>query len=368
MWRSVSQAGHDVSIAGQARVTGVATLQGGVNVTHGAAVFAGDLLVTSVGEALAAVPGSRRLVATQHQASVRTAGGVAVGQSLHVSQSLNVGGTAFLGNDTDVAGSLSVAQHAQLATTVNVGGDLTVAGIHMVTNTLDATAPGADASIVTMGGVAVGKSVHVGGSLEVATNGQVAGDVGVGGGVIVAGVLSISNAMEATAPTAAASVSTSGGVAIAKSLQVGGEVMVAGNTVHAGTVDITSSMDATSLGAIASIRTLGGASIGKSLWVGGGLSVTGDLSFAHLSGQHVSSSGTLEVKGDSSLQGSLHVLGMLLPSTRHARAQVPVLTVCCVVAFAVLRSFGHRVERQHRLRGRVVCHQRHNPPRWRVGD
>ncbi len=127
-------------------------------------------------------------------------GGAAFAKSAFVGAALNVGGTSYFNG----------------AMTANT--NVTVGGILSVTNTTQSTLVG-NGSIITAGGLGVALNANIGGNMAVTGNTTITGNV------VTSGTVAFQNATEATSTTNAA-VTIVGGLGMGKDLHVGGNAFI----------------------------------------------------------------------------------------------------------------------------------------------
>ena len=271
--------------------TGSAIFSGGVSVAlntnvggnlsiTGTSTFTGNQIASGIVNITNTTDSS-----TLTAASLVTAGGASVGKTLRVGENavitggITVSGATVSLNTTVstnsasgafvVSGGVGVGGALNVADTLGVTGLATfsaatsTSGIASFLNVTDSTSLGSG-SIVTAGGIGVAKQLRVGTSLTVAGNTNVVA-------LNASGVVTFSNATEATAFNAAA-VKISGGLGVALKTILNSTLTVAGSTSLVGALSVSNVTDSSTT-ATGCATFAGGVGVTMNLNVGGGLSV-----------------------------------------------------------------------------------------------
>lgn len=155
----------------------------------------------------------------------------------------------------------NITQTADLSRWVNNSGTILSkvdkTGNFYINSTLDSTSSTSTASITTLGGISIGKSINIG-STTISTN-SITGALTIIGGIGVNSNIFIGSTADATSSLTPPSIKTLGGIVISKSIQIG------------------STVTSTSITSNSSITTLGGVSIAKDVYIGGILNTTNEV-------------------------------------------------------------------------------------------
>ena len=187
---------------------------------------------------------------------------------------------------SSISGSIVTSGGVGIAKNLNVGMDLSVLGdiasrgsfvqdgLFRVVNNTDSTAV-TNGSIVTTGGIGISRALNVG------TTATVTGSLSVGGASTLTGALSITNADDSLV-AGTGSLITAGGIKVGKSLVVdervvvGSSLIVNGESGHHGKLSVFNEEESTST-TTGSVVVSGGVGIAKSLFIGDDTSVHGSL-------------------------------------------------------------------------------------------
>ena len=281
--QSLSSGSH--SAGGAFRLTGGAGIGGNVSIGGSARIYTDltvddDLLVKDVAEVQGLFKATNTAdsgSATDVNASVRTAGGLAVAKKTFIGDDLNVGAGNFTvdgptGN-TLIAGTLGVTQNTNLSTftasgiatlqsTLNLGGSLNI-------NSSKFTVASVSGNTNIAGTLDVTNAVDFDSTLNVDGNADFNSGIDVtSGNATFAGLVQADNVTDSTGYSdASASVSTDGGLSVKKKAYVGGDFSVGG----------AAGIKASILAASGNTDIKGTLNVDDSVTFGGTLGVTGQI-------------------------------------------------------------------------------------------
>jgi hypothetical protein len=281
--QSLSSGSH--SAGGAFRLTGGAGIGGNVSIGGSARIYTDltvddDLLVKDVTEVQGLFKATNTAdsgSATDVNASVRTAGGLAVAKKTFIGDDLNVGAGNFTvdgptGN-TLIAGTLGVTQNTNLSTftasgiatlqsTLNLGGSLNI-------NSSKFTVASVSGNTNIAGTLDVTNAVDLDSTLNVDGNADFNSGIDVtSGNATFAGLVQADNVTDSTGYSdASASISTDGGLSVKKKAYVGGDFSVGG----------AAGIKASILAASGNTDIKGTLNVDDSVTFGGTLGVTGQI-------------------------------------------------------------------------------------------
>ena len=281
--QSLSSGSH--SAGGAFRLTGGAGIGGNVSIGGSARIYTDltvddDLLVKDVTEVQGLFKATNTAdsgSATDVNASVRTAGGLAVAKKTFIGDDLNVGAGNFTvdgptGN-TLIAGTLGVTQNTNLSTftasgiatlqsTLNLGGSLNI-------NSSKFTVASVSGNTNIAGTLDVTNAVDFDSTLNVDGNADFNSGIDVtSGNATFAGLVQADNVTDSTGYSdASASLSTDGGLSVKKKAYVGGDFSVGG----------AAGIKASILAASGNTDIKGTLNVDDSVTFGGTLGVTGQI-------------------------------------------------------------------------------------------
>ena len=242
----------------------------------------GDATVTG-GMQSATVTAGSIVSSGSFSAATVTAGHVASTGALSVTDSVtadSVSAETLVIAASASAGSLVTTGNVQAGGDLAVVGDTDIGGWLLVQDVHDAVSPHAHASLRTLGGLAVGKSAHIGASLRV--EGATAVKT-----LDASGIVHITNDADASGANSTASLHTDGGVAIARHLVVGEGAEIVGSAMVTEHLDVGRGLTvANDIAANSDVLVAGG--------VTSSTVTTGSVS-----------TGTLSVSGETVLAGSI---------------------------------------------------------------
>ena len=305
---TLSGAGSDLTVGGNASVSGTSTLTGAVaaggNMTVGGTL--GVTGTTTSGGALTVSSGGASITGNSSiTGTLGVTGAADFDSTFNADGNATFGGTMTLSGNLDVGGGDFVVTAATGAVAMNGPGALTVTGLSNLDGGI-----AVDTTNFTVSGTT--GATHVAGDFDVATNKFTVASAS--GNTIVAGTIGVTGAATFSSSLSANSLSstttlTAADADIGATLTVGTsdafQVSAAGNISTTGTLGVTG---ATTLSS--TLGVTGAATLSSTLNVASTLDVNSKFSVDGASG-NVQTDGTLTVDGASTLTGNVSAGGSL---------------------------------------------------------